>query len=118
MRELRRQASGGEEAAALTLSRTTPSGEAPLDSSFRAFHVWAARSVIASVFAFASGGGENPEQTADEVVTVFEGDGEGELDPNQVPLDLGRVSKVPSSARRAGPAASGACDRKAPERPN
>ncbi|RVU18973.1 hypothetical protein EOT10_31210 [Streptomyces antnestii] len=33
-------------------------------------------------------------------------------------MSLGRVSKVASSARRAGPAASGACDRKAPERPS
>jgi hypothetical protein len=31
---------------------------------------------------------------------------------------LGRVSKVASSARRAGPAASGACDRKAEGRPD
>lgn len=44
--------------------------------------------LIALIMLFGGGGGSDPADDANEVLEVFEGDGKGELDPDQVPSDL------------------------------
>ena len=56
--------------------------------------------LIALILLFGGGGGgSDPADDANEILEVFEGDGKGELDPDQVPADL--VEPIQNAARSA-----------------
>lgn len=44
--------------------------------------------LVALILLFGGEGSSDPAADADEIVTIFQGDGKGELDPDQVPEDL------------------------------